>query len=72
MQVIKQKLIGVTISEPITVTFGTDHALIIIAFSLFYFYIPNFCLDRPFGFSIHWECTFFFMPLIFFPEKEST
>ena len=31
---------------------------------LFYFVlkIPNFCLDRPFGFSIHRECVSFYAP----------
>ena len=41
---------------------GTKPAFIIIASFSFLFFIPNFCLDHPFGFSIHRECTFFCAP----------
>jgi hypothetical protein len=34
-------------------------------FFIFFLKISNFCLDRPFGFSVHREYIPFFVPLIF-------
>jgi len=41
VQIIKRKLIGVAISEPMTFTFETDHALIIIALLFIYLFLSR-------------------------------
>jgi hypothetical protein len=45
----------------------TQSALYLACFNSHFFVlkVPNFCLDRPFGLSVHREYIPFFVPLIF-------
>jgi hypothetical protein len=42
-----------------------SHVFFFFLYIFFVLKIPNFCLDRPFGFSVHREYIPFFVPLIF-------